>query len=227
LKETVQAVRGLPLETPARSFTIPAQRRQSRRWEPAAWVGGLAAAAVVTVFVGLNLPHGGGPLSTLSSSTASKSQPFQNPGAAGAGPGESSDRVLSAPFAPFANRVTVSDPAGPARQLTLSTESSSYKADGTLTVHLTIQGVAYPISQTSTSAGLRVVLVRAGAGVELYPGETFQSGSFVTFAGSYAIGQLGLSEPLAGSYRLIAIWRIPDGNGSTLEAEVPVRITSS
>jgi hypothetical protein len=71
------------------------------------------------------------------------------------------------------------------------------------------------------------VLVRAGAGVELYPGETFQSGSLVTFAGSYAIGQLGLSEPVAGSYRVIATWRIPDGKGTTLEAEVPIQITSS
>ena len=225
LKETVQAVRGLPLETPARSFTIPAQRRQSQHWEPAAWIGGLAAAAVLTVVVGLNLPHGGNPLPT-SASLASKNETNQNPAAAGAPGAAFSDRSQGLPFAAYANQATVSDPAAPARLLTLSTDSASYRADRTLTLHLTIQGVTYTPTQTSTSAGVRVVLVRAGAGIELYPGETFQSGSTVTFAGSYNIGQLGLSEPVAGSYRLMATWRIPDGKGTTLEADVPIQITS-
>ena len=43
LRQTVHAVRALPMETPPRSFTIPAQRRQSYRWAPVGWLGGAAA----------------------------------------------------------------------------------------------------------------------------------------------------------------------------------------
>ncbi len=228
LRETVQAVRGLPLETPARTFTIPAQRRQAVRWEPFAWVGGLAAAAVLVIAVGFNLPHGGltSPSTAFSNLRSQNSQGGAGVGAA-AVPGVLHDQNQGAPFAALADRVTVSDPRDSARQLTLSTDAASYRADGMLTVHVTVQGMPFSTPQTSTSAGLRIVLVRAGAGVELYPGETSQYSSLVTFTDSYAIGQLGLSEPVAGSYRLIAIWRIPDGSGTTLEAEVPVQITSS
>lgn len=226
LKETVHAVRGLPLETPARTFTIPAQRRQAPRWEPAAWVGGLAAAAVLVVIVGINLPHGGSGLPTLSS----KTQQFQNPGAAGAGAGTAalSDRAPGVPFAAFADRVTVSDPRDPVRQVTLSTDAASYRADGTLTVHVSVQGWTFATTPQATSqAGISLYLIRGSSGAELtpYPRQTGSSGTAVSFSGSYPLNTLALAQPVAGAYRLLAIWTIPDGRGATVQAELPVQIT--
>ncbi|TMF51484.1 MAG: hypothetical protein E6I24_02140, partial [Chloroflexi bacterium] len=50
LRQTAHAIRGLPMETPPRSFTIPAQRRQAWRWAPVGWLGGAAAALLVIAF---------------------------------------------------------------------------------------------------------------------------------------------------------------------------------
>src|SRR2546423_9033353 len=48
LRQTTYAVRALPLQTPPRAFTIPAQReRTSRSWAPAAWLGGAAGPPLV------------------------------------------------------------------------------------------------------------------------------------------------------------------------------------
>jgi len=43
LRQTAHAIRGLPMESPPRPFTIPAQRRQSWRWAPAGWIGSAVA----------------------------------------------------------------------------------------------------------------------------------------------------------------------------------------
>src|SRR3989442_6262235 len=51
LRQTAYAIRALPMETPTRTFTIPAKPRESFRWAPVAgWIGGGAAAQVVLVF---------------------------------------------------------------------------------------------------------------------------------------------------------------------------------
>src|SRR3981081_3530094 len=76
LRETVHAVRALPMETPRRTFTIPAQRRQAFRWAPVGWVGG-AAAALLIIVAGVTQVHLNGPVgatSTLSQAPAKGSQ---------------------------------------------------------------------------------------------------------------------------------------------------------
>src|SRR5438105_7447323 len=72
LRQTAHAIRGLPMETPPRSFTIPAQRRQAWRWAPVGWIGS-AAVALLLIAVGIpNLHLPAGPTATSGSpSTAS------------------------------------------------------------------------------------------------------------------------------------------------------------
>ncbi len=74
LRQATYAVRALSMETPPRAFTIPAPRERTvRRWAPAAWLGGAAAALLVVVF-GVNQLHfqgpGGGNTSTVSGGLA-------------------------------------------------------------------------------------------------------------------------------------------------------------
>ena len=58
LRETVYAVRALPMETPNRTFTIPSERRQPFRWAPVGWVGGVEIQAEhPTIYVGCS-PEG-------------------------------------------------------------------------------------------------------------------------------------------------------------------------
>src|SRR5256886_17633857 len=47
LRQTALVVRGLPMETPPRTFTIPAQRRQAWRWAPVGWIGNGAVALLL------------------------------------------------------------------------------------------------------------------------------------------------------------------------------------
>src|SRR2546425_12239897 len=66
LRQTAHAVRGLPMETPPRTFTIPAQRRQAWRWAPVGWLGS-GAGALLLIAVGiqnLHLPLSAGPTPT-------------------------------------------------------------------------------------------------------------------------------------------------------------------
>src|SRR5712691_10465221 len=106
LRETVHAVRALPMDTPTRTFTIPAQRRQSFRWAPVGWVGGVAAAFLV-VALGVTQLHG------PAGSTASTSGGFSEHRAVA--PAASQGQILdssrsgaaSQAFNPILNTVTV------------------------------------------------------------------------------------------------------------------------
>src|SRR5260370_40762154 len=60
LRETVHAVRALPMETPPRAFTIPAQRPQSFRWAPVRWLGGVAAGSLLLDVGVAHLPRTAG-----------------------------------------------------------------------------------------------------------------------------------------------------------------------
>src|SRR3989442_7901539 len=51
LRQTAYAIRALPMETPTRTFTIPAKPRESFRWAPVAgWIGGGSAGTLVILF---------------------------------------------------------------------------------------------------------------------------------------------------------------------------------
>jgi len=222
LRETVHAVRALPMETPARTFTIPAQRRQSFRWAPVGWVGTAAAAGLV---IGLGLSHL--PLQAGSTSTAGSSSFLQAPATHRLdSPAASSGQILdsrsgaaSQAFNPRANTVTVVDPLnGGARSLTLSTDAKTYSSGGTMTVQVRLTGL--PAGRTGV---VGLLLERQGYAIQLLTGSGPSDAS--GFQASYQFANLALSNPVAGSYTLIAIEQLPGGNGDSLVARLPLTIT--
>ncbi len=211
LRQTVHAVRALPMETPPRSFTIPSQRRQSSRWAPVGWLGG-AAAALLIVAVGVQQLQGPARSTSLTSGGSAQRS-------AGSGSNElrSGDQYAAAP-AKLANATTVSDPRQPSRSVTLSTNAVSYAPDGVMTVHVQLVGLAAEdVSQP------RLLLERNGYAIELTT--PTQSGSVASsFQISYALGRLPLGSPVAGKYTLILIERLPGDSGATLVARLPITI---
>jgi hypothetical protein len=223
LRQTINAIRALPQETPPRTFTIPAQRRQSFRWLPTlAWAGGAAAAALIVVSVGISLSHfPGGGKATSGAATPDKGNAylFQQRGpAASSGP---DDRTSKA-FAAAVNVVTVTDSRNPSRMLTLSTDSRNYKAsNGSMEVRLDLAGVP---AGASLDRQVRLILSRGALGVEL-PSRSWGADPALgraTTLGRYDLASLPLPEPRAGTYRLIAIWT--DRSGATLTAELPIEL---
>src|SRR3989442_2603229 len=72
LRQTAYAIRALPMETPTRTFTIPAKPRESLRWAPVAgWIGGGLAPTLVIVFLLTRVPLS--PSGTRTSAPASSS----------------------------------------------------------------------------------------------------------------------------------------------------------
>jgi hypothetical protein len=221
LRQTVGAIRALPQETPPRTFTIPAQRRQAFRWLPTlAWAGGAAAAAVIVVSVGISLSHlprGGGAASAPAGGgilTLNKqgTQPAQG----------NTDRAYSAAL-PAVNQVTVTDSRNPSRMLMLGTDSRSYRAsDGTMNVQLHLAGVP---AGTNLDRQVRLILSRGAQGVEL-PSRSWvvdPASGRASSSGRYELGSLRLPDPRAGAYRLMAIWT--DASAATLIGEVPVDLS--
>lgn len=228
LRQTTYAVRALPMETPPRAFTIPAQRRRSFRWAPVGWVGGFAAALLVIV-VGVTQLHlpGGAPSSAgtaLQYSNGSTSQSKSTEHGAAA-PGVSAlDRTAQGATAARANQVTVVHPRIPSRTLTLSTDAGSYRPNGTMTVTVVITGGSADNLQT-----VALMLVRQGYGVELpTPARSVPSADVGLYEASYSLSNLALPSPPAGNYTLIVITRMPDGapagSGQDLVAQLPITI---
>jgi hypothetical protein len=217
LRETVYAVRALPMETPPRTFTIPAQRRQSFRWAPVGWVGS-AAAAVLVIGFGLSQLH----FHPASTSTAGSST-FYSSHAPGASQGQSLDSsragAASQAFNPSVNTVTVVDPINTARTLTLSTDAKTYSASGTMTVRARFTGL--PSGQTAI---VGLLLERNGYAVQLPTGSG--PGDASGFQNSYQFANFDLSNPVAGNYTLILIEHLPgEGMGDNLVARLPVTIS--
>jgi negative regulator of sigma E activity len=218
LRQTAYAVRALPMETPPRAFTIPAQRRQSFRWAPVGWLGGTAAALLVIVF-GVTQLHFNGPAATSSTSTVSgglAAAPYKQVAPTG-GQTYGNDQ-FAAPARSLANSTTASDPRQPVRSLELSSDATSYPAGGTMTVQVRITGLA-----SNQVTAVRLLLERSGYAVELPTpshGPTVPTG----FQGSYTLSKLALSNPVAGAYTLIAIEQLPGGDGGTLVARLPIMI---
>jgi hypothetical protein len=228
LRETVHAVRALPMETPARTFTIPAPRRQSFRWAPVGWIGSAAAAGLV---IGLGLSHL--PLQAGSTSTAGSSSFFQAPAthrtaeAGAASPFAPADGLSTAQKSTAAmNPATVVDPTNASRRLILGTDSASYPTNGKMRVTVQLQG-SPSSSINSGDQGLTVTLVRDGVGVALNPVGVESWNGTPIFGGWYDLKSLPLSGARAGDYRLEATWTISDGSGRVLQTSVPVRLTAN
>jgi putative zinc finger protein len=231
LRQTAYAVRGLPQESPPRTFRIPeAPARRSRNWAPVGWIGGVAAAMVIVIVGVQHLPGPSGSMATTTLKSTSGSQYYapHQPGGAGAAATSAADQsvpALKSVFAP--NSLTVTDAMNGTRKLVLGADARTYAANGTMTVTIVLEGDPSP-SIRADAQGLSLVLVRNGSGVMLgnLSGERAYGGLPV-FNGSYAIAKLPLSQPVPGMYTLIASWTIPDGSGRVLQASIPITITAS
>ncbi len=233
LRQTANAVRGLPMESPPRTFTIPAQRRQAWRWAPVGWVGSAAVALLVIAFGIQNVHLPVGSTTTAGSSANYSAQnPLRATGVRAAAP-------LAAPAASAldqrsgaqagtapANASTVVDPTNGSRRLVLDTDSASYSTNGKMRVTIQLQGS--PSSSTnSADQGLTLTLVHNGAGAALNPVGVISWNGTPVFGGWYDLASLPLSGPRAGDYRLTATWVVPDGSGHVLETAVGIQLTGS
>jgi anti-sigma factor RsiW len=230
LRETVHAVRALPMETPPRTFTIPERRRQAWRWAPAGWIGS-AAVALLLIAVGiqnLHLPAASTATSGSSGNSAGLAYAPATRSEKGAvaplaAPGPSTQQFDAQSSGAAANGATVSDPTKSSRRLVLDADRTSYAANGRMRV--TVQLIGSPLtSLNSGDQGLTLTLVRNGRGVALSPVGVESWNGTPIFGGWYDLASFPLSAPRAGDYRLEATWLIPDGSGRVLQASVPVRI---
>jgi len=233
LRQTAHAVRALPMETPPRAFSIPAQSHKPFRWAPVGWLGG-AAAALLVIALGIQNLH----FSPASSPTSGSSANYNAASSARKSTGGSGVAPLAAPAASAPgqqfdsqagsaspNRSTVVDPSNGSRRMILGTDSASYSPTGRMTVSIQLQG-SPTTSTNSADQGLTLTLVRGGSGVALNPVGVISWNGTPIFGGTYYLGSLPLTAPRPGSYELIATWVIPDGSGRALQASVPIEIAS-
>ena len=218
LRETVSAVRALPMETPARTFTIPAQRRQSFRWAPVGWVGGAAAAALLIIVVGVNQLHGPG--SALGTALTSRGA---NAPAAGlsrpeVAPLNGSNQYAAADAQKFSsNSTTVVDPRS-SRSLTIGADAKSYSATGVIGLHVTTNGLS-----AAEASSVRLFLTRdSGFSVRLAPPSKESTFPF-NYDAAYSVPQMQLQAPVEGNYTLRV--EIDLSDHSTLVARLPLTIT--
>jgi hypothetical protein len=231
LRETVYAVRALPMESPPRSFSIPKQRTRSWTWAPVGWLGA-AAAAVLVIVVGVHQLYNPGGTTTstaLFSGAAAPAPASKAAGSALAAPLASSranDQNNPAGAAAASNQATVADPGNPAHRLVIGSDAYSYATNGMIRVTILVQGSPTNSTDSSTQ-GLSLRLMRGATGVALAgpPGVESFSGAPV-FGGYYDLRKLQLPAPRAGDYQLVATWVIPDGSGRVLEASIPIKLTA-
>jgi putative zinc finger protein len=219
LRQTAYAIRALPMETPTRTFTIPAQRRQSFRWAPVGWLGGTAAALLVVVF-GVTQLHFHGPAGSTSTVSGGFAQgapygpvaPLNRP---------AQDGLSAAQPASSTNSKTVVDPQRSSRSLTISTDATSYPASGIITVHVTVKGLS-----ASEASSVRLFLTRdtsgGGYSVRLLPPSQESTFPF-DYDASYSIPQMQLPAPVAGNYTLQVT--IDTSDGHALVAGQPLTVT--
>jgi predicted anti-sigma-YlaC factor YlaD len=219
LRETVHAVRALPMETPPRTFTIPEQRRQPFRWAPVGWLGGAAAALLVIAF-GVSQWHGpaGGSAVTTAGSQYGAAAPYGQV----APLSRSNDYAPSlAQRAASTNAKTVVDPQDSSRALTVGTDATSYSAHGVMTVHVTTRGLS-----AAEASSVKLFLSRengqAGYAVRLIPPSNATTYPF-DWEAAYSISQMALRDPVAGTYQLQVT--IDLSNHQSLTTWLPVTIT--
>ena len=219
LRQAAYAIRALPMETPARTFTIPAERRQSFRWAPVGWLGG-AAAAVLIIVAGATQLHFHGPGTTASSSqTGANFAPAPNGEVAPLNRSNDATAGL-AQHAFSTNSRTVVDPRNSSRSLTISTDATSYPAAGVITIHVTTKGLS-----GDEASSERIFLIRetgqGGYAIRLAPASTASTYPF-EWEAAYSIPQMHLPAPVAGSYSLEVT--IDTRDRQSLTASLPVTI---
>ncbi|HET9847913.1 MAG TPA: zf-HC2 domain-containing protein [Candidatus Dormibacteraeota bacterium] len=227
LRQTAYAIRGLPMETPPRSFTVP-QRSPRRSWAPVAgWVGSLAAATVLVVFGVTHLNFGAGPAATTANRSvsgglaAAPAQPVQPYGAAAPLYQSETQASVAKAITPV-NSKTAIDPTNSSRSLTIGTDAHAYAANGVLRLHVATAGLS-----TNEASTVRIFLVRdqgqGGYAIRLAPA-TSAPGYPLHYDAAYAIPQMPLPSPVAGNYVLQVEIQLSDG--SALIAWLPLTITS-
>jgi hypothetical protein len=223
LRETVTAIRAMPMATPPRTFTIPEPRRQAWRWAPAGWIGG-AAVALLLVAVGIQNLHlpASSPTSSSTSGGLAEHNAFAPYGQV-APLNRSNDSAPGlAQRASSANSNTVVDPQDSSRSLTISTDATSYPASGVITVHVTTRG----LSGTEASSVKLFLSRERGQGgyvVRLEPRSNAPTFPF-DYEAAYSITQMQLPAPVAGSYWLQVTIDMSDHQ--SLTAWLPLTIRS-
>jgi Putative zinc-finger len=221
LRQTAHAVRALPMETPPRTFTIPAQAHKPFRWAPVGWLGG-AAAALLIVIVGVHQVHFAGSSATNSAGTVSgglAAAPYKQVAPTNAQVPALDSQAYAARAA--SNTVVVVDPGNSSRSLSVGTDAASYPPAGIITIRVTTRGLS-----ASEASSVRLLLVRGtgqgGYSVRLLP-PTNQATLPYSFEAAYSIQQMQLPAPVAGNYTLQVT--IDMTNGSSLVAQLPLTIT--
>ena len=226
IRQTVMAIRALPMETPPRAFTVPPQRRQSWRLAPAGWIGGLSAAALLLVALGITQYHGGSGSSNSASTANSRVSGGLAHGGAGAAPALATlDKEAYAPSFPYR---AVAPAGGSSRpQLSLAANGVSFPTGGLMSINVTLAG-SPSASLGASDQGLTLVLLRDGSGALLAQPVGVSRGAGTTvFSRDYDLAGLDLAQPRAGSYQLIATWVIPGGSGRVLQTSIPITLTGS
>ena len=228
LRETAFAIRALPMETPPRTFAIPAKRRETSSWAPAArWIGGVAAAMVIIVFGVTHLPIQPAGMATSAS-----------PVSGGLGQGAAAPYAQGAPYRQVAplgqstqndstlrafssNSKTVAGAQGSSSSLTISTDGASYPASGAITLHVTTRGLS-----SAEASSVRIFVMRengqGGFAVRLIPPSNAPAYPF-DYQAAYSIPQMQLPAPVAGNYTLQVTIDTSDHSG--LVAWLPLTIT--
>lgn len=221
LRQTVSALRALPMESPPRAFTVPAQRRQAvtRNWAPIGWLGGAAAALLVVAF-GISQFHGfpggaGTASSAINTSAGGVVAPLAQPQPGAVQPDQA--YAAAGRATAIGQQVTVTEPGQAGRGLTVSTDAKSYAVGGIITIRVSGAG----LSATEASS-TRMFLTRGGYAVRLAP-PTNQPGFPMAFSASYRIADMRLPAPQTGSYSLQVTVDLADG--SSLVAQLPIAIT--
>jgi hypothetical protein len=221
LRETVYAVRALPMVTPIRTFTIPAERRQSFRWAPVGWLGG-AAAALLIIVVGVNQLHGPGSALGTALTSRGAAAPAAGQSRPEVAPLNGSNQYAASDAQKFSsNSTTAVDPRNSSRSVTIGTDARSYSATGVLSLHVTTNGLS-----AAEASSVRLFLIRdsgqGGASVRLAPPSKASTYPF-SYDAAYSIPQMQLQTPVAGNYTLRV--EIDLSDRTALVAQVPLTIT--
>jgi len=218
LRQTVAAIRALPMETPRRTFTVPAQRRQARSWAPLGWGIPAMAAVALTIFWASQLHFGGSPSTASNTSAGAAAQvavaPLSQP-QPGAASQDYSSAARTAKVALPGQQRTMSVPGQPGRNLTISTDAQSYAPNRALELRVSMERLSAAEALT-----IKIFVTGNGYSVRLAPPTSTQTYP-MGFDARYAIADMHL--PRAGSYEVMASVDLADR--STLVDYLPVAIT--